>query len=120
MKSKIDGVDIGIEADISLPPGFEVYAKNQKQEKYDLMLPDRIGMNNPKKNPSFESHMLDFQELRMNRIEKRSLNIPDEEEFENIEMQLNMKKQEAEVMAQKNEELMRRRQELKNASFQQG
>lgn len=120
MTSNIEGVDLGREVEIALPPNFEIYSKHQKTEKYDLNLPDRIGMNNPKINPSFISHEIHFGGLRMDRIEKRSLNVPDEEEFQNIEQELKLRKHEAEVMSNKFNDLQRQHEEMVRSSHDYG
>ena len=107
-------MNVAQEMDLHLPPNFEVYSKNQKEEKYDILLPDRLGMTNPSINPSFVSNPIDFQELRMPRIEKRSLNMPDEDEFNNIEIELNRRKKEAELISKKYEQLQKEKEELIN------
>ena len=78
------------------------------------MLPDRLGMTNPSINPSFVSNPINFEQLRMPRIEKRSLNMPDEDEFNNIEMELNRRKKEAEIISKKYEQLQKQKEELIN------
>ena len=112
MNSGHNAMDVGNDIDLNLPPNFEVYSKNQKEEKYNILLPDRLGMCNPTINPSFVSNPIDFAELRMPRIEKRSLNVPDEDEFNNIEMELNRRKKEAEIISKKYEKLQREKEDL--------
>ena len=101
LKSQIDSMNINREAGITLPPNFEIYAKNKNMDKYELNLPTRLAMNNPKINPSFQSHEVDLNGLRMDRIQKRSLNVPDDEEFKNIDFELNMRKKEVEDVSNK-------------------
>jgi len=114
-----DAMNIGQDIDLNLPPNFEMYSKNEREEKYDLMLPDRLGMCNPSINPSFVSNPINFNELRMPRIEKRSLNVPDEDEFNNIEMELNRRKKEAEIISKKYEKLQREKEELMSQTYNQ-
>ena len=114
MNSNTDAMNVAQEIDLNLPPDFEMYSKNQKEEKYNILLPDRLGMCNPSINPSFVSNPIDFQELRMPRIEKRSLNMPDEDEFNNIEMELNRRKKEAEIISKKYEKLQKEKEEIIN------
>ena len=115
-----NGADIQREIDIALPPNFQVYSKQDKKEKYTIMMPRRLGQNNPKVTSSFESKMIDLNKLRMPRIEKRSLNIPDEEEFNNIEFELQKRKQEAAVMSERNKFLKSQHQELVKNSINPG
>ena len=114
-----DAMNIGQDIDLNLPPNFEMYSKNEREEKYDLMLPDRLGMCNPSINPSFVSNPINFNELRMPRIEKRSLNVPDEDEFNNIEMELNRRKKEAEIISKKYEKLQREKEDLMSQTYNQ-
>ena len=55
----------------------------------------------------------------MPRIEKRSLNVPDEDEFNNVEIELNRRKKEAEIISKKYEKLQREKEELMNQTYNQ-
>jgi hypothetical protein len=112
-------MNIANDMDLNLPPNFEIYSKNQREEKYDIMLPDRLGMCNPSTNPSFVSKPIDFTALRMQRIEKRSLNVPDEDEFNNVEIELNRRKKEAEIISKRYEQLTREKEDLIHNSYNQ-
>ena len=83
-------------------------------------MPPRLGQNNPKVSPSFESKIIDLNRLRMQRIEKRSLNVPDEEEFNNVEFELQKRKQEAAVMSERNKYLKNQHHELVKQSVNHG
>ena len=112
MNGNPNAMNIANDIDMPLPPNFDIYSKNQREEKYEILLPDRLGMCNPSINPSFVSKPIDFSTLRMPRIEKRSLNVPDEEEFNNVELELNRRKKEAEIISKRYEQLTREKEDL--------